>query len=139
MHGLPCLEPVPGAPSKSSLWLLVATVSLPVSPLTMRIWSPSVSPVTTTRRCAVLLSMVKTWIGIGGLVADDGVARHEDGGLAAGQQDARGGEHAGPQFALGIVEAGFQDEDARVGVHRGIDGGDVAGEIAVRDRRRRAP
>src|ERR1035438_5364833 len=31
--------------------------------------------------------------GIGGFVADHGVARHEDGGLAAGQEDAGGGEH----------------------------------------------
>ena len=57
-------------------------------------------------------------VGVGGLVADHGVARHEDGAFAAGQQDARGGEHAGAQFGLGIVEPGFQDEDARVGVHR---------------------
>ena len=71
-------------------------------------------------------------VGIGGLVADHGVARHEDGAFAAGQQDARGGEHAGTQFALGVVEPGFQNEDARVGVHRGIDGGDLAGEIAIR-------
>ena len=70
-------------------------------------------------------------VGIGGLVADDGVARHEDGVFAAGQQDARGGEHAGPQFALGIVEPGLEDEDARVGIHRRVHGGHLAGEIAV--------
>ena len=69
--------------------------------------------------------------GIGGLVADDGVARNEDRVLAAGQDDARGGEHAGTQFALGIIELRLQDEDARVRIHGGIDGGDLAVEIAV--------
>ena len=59
MHGV--TVPEPERPRKSSLCPLAATVSLPFSPLTMRIWSPSTSPVTTTWRWAILFSMVKTW------------------------------------------------------------------------------
>ena len=89
----------------------------------MRIWSPSASPVTTTRRCAVLSSMVKTWKESVVLSRMTALRGTKIGVLAARQQHAGGGEHARPQFAFRIIEARFQDEDARVRVHRRVDGG----------------
>ena len=49
-------------------------------------------------------------VGVGGLVADHGAARHEDGVFAARQQHARGGEHAGAQFA----RSGFSKRASRM-------------------------
>ena len=89
----------------------------------MRIVSPSVSPVEHHAQARLAsFSIDEDLIGIGGLVANHGRSRHEDRVLAARQQHARRGEHAGPQLRFRIIEARFENEDARIGVDRGIDG-----------------
>ena len=78
-------------------------------------------------------------VGIGGLVADRrrcAARRRRSRRRAAGRARWRTCRAAVPPWDC---RTRFQDEDARVGVHRRIDGGDLAGEIAIRDRRRRAP
>ena len=73
----------------------------------------------------------KDLVGIGGFVADHGGARDEDGVFAAGEEHAGGGEHAGTELRCGVIEAGFENEDAGVGVDGRVNGGDLAGEIAI--------
>ncbi len=48
--------------------------------------------------------------------------RHEQPHAAAGQQDARGGEHAGLKRNVGVGKFGDHGEGARTGIDGGIDG-----------------
>ena len=73
-------------------------------------------------------------IRVGRVIVNYRRARHEHRVLPTGQKHARGGEHAGAKFRLRIVKTRFENEGARIGIDRGIDGRHLAREVAVRER-----
>src|SRR5262249_50246859 len=69
--------------------------------------------------------------GVGSLVADDGVARDEDGVLASGQHHLGGGKHARAQIAVRGLETRLQNENAGTGIDRRVQCGDLTREVAA--------